>query len=100
MGCRTGQTVLDIKHPPNPQIGFYTLSEYVLAKRKHTPKGNLILKYILLILVPSSILQWLLLLVCGVGGWFLFSTQFKTSKKSTAMVNVLGAVCGIAFFTD
>lgn len=56
------------------------------------------MKYLLLILVPSSILQWLLLLVCGVGGWFLFSTQFKTSKKSTAMVNVLGAVCGIAFF--
>lgn len=56
------------------------------------------MKYLLLILVPSSILQWLLLLVCGVGGWFLFSTQFKTSKKSIAMVNVLGAVCGIAFF--
>lgn len=34
MGCRTGQTVLDIKHPPNPQIGFYTLSEYVLAKKE------------------------------------------------------------------
>lgn len=26
----------------NPQIGFCTLSEYVLAKKKHTPKGNLI----------------------------------------------------------
>lgn len=48
------------------------------------------LKYLLLILMPSSILQWLLLIACGVGGWFLFSTRFETSKKSVETVNIWG----------
>lgn len=55
-------------------------------------------KYLLLILMPSSILQWLLLIACVVGGWFLFSTRFETSKKSAETVNIWGAVFGVALF--
>lgn len=48
--------------------------------------------------MPSSILQWLLLIACVVGGWFLFSTRFETSKKSVETVNIWGAVFGVALF--
>ena len=53
------------------------------------------MKYLLLILVPSSILQWLLLIAFAVAGWFIYG-QRTGNQKDTA--NISGVIYGILIF--
>lgn len=53
------------------------------------------MKYLTLLLVPSSILQWLLLIAFAVVGWFI-SAQRTGNQKDTA--NAVGILCGILMF--
>lgn len=56
------------------------------------------MKYLSLILLPSSLAQWLLLAACAVGGWLLLSHCMDTKPDSLTKVNIIGAACGIALF--
>lgn len=56
------------------------------------------LKYLALLLLPSTPVQWLLLILMGVAGWFIFALYLGNSWKSLEAYNIFGVICGIALF--
>lgn len=56
------------------------------------------MKYIMLMLLPSTPSQWLLLVLVCVVGWFTFALCSDKSWKSFEASNICGAFCGLSLF--
>lgn len=56
------------------------------------------MKYIMLMLLPSTPSQWLLLVLVCAAGWFTFALCSDKPWKSFEASNICGAFCGLSLF--